>query len=113
MSEWQAHIQDDWMRFGVSVVWAREVGEGRREVTNGSTSWIVEPNGAVDVEMGIEPLHLREDMLRALHQALLRHFNGADDARMLRKDYEAERARVDKLIDLATRPPIALPGRAS
>lgn len=37
-------------------------------------------------------------LARALNDALTRHFGGSADSRTLRKDYEAERARVDRLI---------------
>lgn len=107
MSDWKARINDDWERFGVNIVWAREIDRGGREMTNGSTGWVSYPGDPI--ASTVEPLRLREDLLRALHAELLRYFDGADDARMLRKDYDAERARVDKLIDLATRPPIVLP----
>lgn len=103
MSDWQVHIQQDWMNAGVKIVWYRDLHGGGREVSNGTVGWVVRDDNAVDP--AVEPLGIREDMLRVLHQGLLRHFDGADDARMLRKDYDAERARVDKLIDLATRPP--------
>ena len=36
------------------------------------------------------------DTGRALLDALTRHYHGADDTRALRRDYDAERARVDK-----------------
>lgn len=36
------------------------------------------------------------DTGRALLNALTRHYHGADDTRALRRDYDAERARVDK-----------------
>lgn len=37
---------------------------------------------------------------RAMLDALTRHYHGADDARALRRDYEAERARVDRYAEL-------------
>jgi len=40
-------------------------------------------------------LQLPRDSGRALLQALVEHYNGADDTRALRRDYEAERKRVD------------------
>lgn len=44
-------------------------------------------------------LRLPEDDLRAIYEALADHFGHAGhDVRALRKDYDAERARVDKLI---------------
>jgi hypothetical protein len=36
---------------------------------------------------------------RALMDALVHHYHGADDSRALRKDYDAERARVDMLTE--------------
>lgn len=46
---------------------------------------------------------LSESMARALMEALVRHFGGVSETQTLRKDYEAERARVDKFIDKAMR----------
>jgi hypothetical protein len=41
-----------------------------------------------------------EEVLRALYEALADHFGGSGhDTRALRKDYEHEKGRVDKLID--------------
>lgn len=37
-----------------------------------------------------------------LLDALARHFGGTGDSRQLRKDYDAERGRVDKLIATLT-----------
>lgn len=48
-------------------------------------------------------LRLDDQMARALLDALTRHYQGAEDTRALRRDYDAERARVDKLIDAAIR----------
>ena len=42
-------------------------------------------------------LHLGDDEARALLEALVRHYNGAEDTRALRRDYDAERMRVDTL----------------
>lgn len=42
---------------------------------------------------------LCDDMARALLEELTRHYHGADDSRALRRDYDAERGRVDKLTD--------------
>lgn len=97
MSEWVARVQPEWAYGGVNVVWVRDSFGGGREVSNGTTGWVITEGAAAPAN--VEPLRLREDMLRALHQELLRFFDGADDARALRKDYDAERARVDKLTD--------------
>ena len=42
---------------------------------------------------------LEQQFARPLLDALSRHYSGAEDTRALRKDYDAERARVDKLTD--------------
>lgn len=41
---------------------------------------------------------LTDDMARALMEELTRYYHGADDSRALRRDYDAERKRVDNLI---------------
>lgn len=96
MSEWQAKVAEDWQNFGVRIMWMRDL-PGVREVSDGKTVWTVTDNATAVAED--RTLHLNEDMARSLLAALLKHYNGADDARMLRKDYDAERARVDKLTD--------------
>ena len=61
---------------------------------------------AIEPDTTIEPtMMLREDEARALLDSLTRHFQGAEDTRALRRDYDSERARVDgltgALIDVA------------
>jgi hypothetical protein len=52
-----------------------------------------------EASLEVKPtIQLRENEARALLAELLRHFQGGDDTRQLRKDYEAERARVDTFI---------------
>jgi len=52
----------------------------------------------ISVAEMIEPtLTLPDDMARALLDALTRHYHGAEDTRALRRDYDDERKRVDKL----------------
>jgi len=43
-----------------------------------------------------------DDVAKALLEALLDHYRGGHDARQLRADYEAERKRVDKMLDTLT-----------
>lgn len=46
----------------------------------------------------VEPtLQLGDDEARALLEALTSHYSGVEDTRALRRDYDAERARVDTL----------------
>ena len=40
------------------------------------------------------------DTGRALLEALTRHYNGAEDTRALRRDYDAERKRVDTAVEV-------------
>ena len=53
-----------------------------------------------DVPMGEQAptLFLPDDIARPLLDALAQHYGGTGDTRTLRTDYEAERARVDRLI---------------
>lgn len=76
-------------------------------VANGHVLEWPYPEFAADpVEPGqvIPPsLVLREDVARAVYEALADYFGHAGhDARALRKDYEAERRRVDKVLDYLT-----------
>lgn len=50
-------------------------------------------------------LSLPEGVARAIYEALDRHFGGGGGAAGIRKDYDAERARVDRFIDHLTRTP--------
>jgi hypothetical protein len=50
-------------------------------------------------------LVIREDTARALLDVLTQHFGGTSNVQQLRKDYDAERDRVDKLIQFAITPP--------
>jgi hypothetical protein len=60
-------------------------------------------------------LQLPEHAARALLSALQRHFEGGEETARLRKDYDAERGRVDKLtdavIDLAKKGPVFIDER--
>lgn len=78
----------------------------KMRITDGHAEWhAIEPDEMTTVS---EPTFaLDGETARELMYALQRHFeNLPDDTRLLRKDYEAERARVDKLtnalIDIAT-----------
>lgn len=65
-----------------------------------------DPTGATEPEYpeGMTPyLQMSEDAARALYEALAERFGGTShDTRALRRDYDAERARVDKLTDVVT-----------
>jgi hypothetical protein len=90
----EALIGDDWMRSGIKVVWRRENGNSV-VFSNGRERSL---NPAPNTEVPIEPLVLDNDEARALLTALLRHYDGGEDTRSLRRDYDAERKRVDLFI---------------
>lgn len=50
-------------------------------------------------EVTAPTLTLGDDEAIALFTALAAQYQGVDDQRMLRRDYDAERGRVDKLVD--------------
>lgn len=99
MSELKAFIDADYMMAGLRIVFVREV-DGVRYISNGDTQWIARPDDTQMVDL--EPLRLNDEQGRALLAGLLRHYSGADDARMLRKDYDDERRRVDVFIKALT-----------
>ena len=93
-----AHVEQDWMRNGIKIAaWL-----DRTEHTTKIVQW-----GTLSIaELPVETmapddafLHLTDDIARALYEALSVHFGGnVVDATRLRKDYDAERARVDLFI---------------
>jgi hypothetical protein len=93
--------QRDMLRRFIDIYLGEEHGDGRitAYLPDGVQKVLTEADG-----VQLEPtLSLREESARALLQALLRYYQGGDDLRALRKDYDAERARVDKLIELVAR----------
>jgi hypothetical protein len=100
MSGVRAHIQSNIMLRGIEVVLYRNLEDGRTSVwaPGGDTVQIPEPDVAPD----IEPLRLHDEDARALLSALLTHYEGGEDTRSLRRDYDAERKRVDQFSDYFT-----------
>lgn len=85
------------------AVWLGDRGDhGTRRVVEPLTLVIgplQDNDGAI-----VEPtLTIPEDMARALLDALAAHFGGVSEVQTLRKDYDAERARVDRLVGFLTR----------
>lgn len=95
----QVRIAEDWQRGGIALMWMRRTEQGttvwnpgtgiQQYVEHGYPATALEP---------VEPLHLSDDDARALLAALIRHYDGGEDTRSLRRDYDAERKRVDLLI---------------
>lgn len=98
----QAFVQFDHMRLGVSILLVDDRG-GRRAI--GQPTDIVFQDIEDEAVYREPTLRLPESMARALLDALAAHFGGTGEVQTLRKDYLAERARVDKMIDhLTSRP---------
>lgn len=104
----RAYITDNWMgaTVGISIVheFEREPGQPplRRVLQLGSSEDGVmrQEWKEIDYTEGLNPtLVLGHDQAHAILAALTSHYQGVDDARLLRQDYTAERSRVDKLID--------------
>jgi len=98
----RAHVEFDPYMFGVRLAVRRD-GSG----SNGVVLKWEQPTVELVTEAGAAPdpatwLRLDEDDARAIYEALAEHFGHAGhDIRALRKDYDAERARVDTLIEYA------------
>lgn len=100
MSEARVAVESDWMRDGVRIA-----GRLSKQVYVkgwGSTLTLAhaEPlEGSREMSDGDEWLHLPLDLARALYEGLADHFgHSGNDTRALRRDYDAERARVDKML---------------
>jgi hypothetical protein len=95
----RAFVQQDFARFGVAVYLVQESGEQRYAIGL-PTDLVFQDMDRTEAAAIQEPtLRMPEDMARALLDALAAHFGGTSDTLTLRKDYMAERARVDKMID--------------
>lgn len=107
---WKSYVlHDDYVRDETVLVVGRQRGDSTEIVTaighgtgfdSGVTTERIDP--AADTSS--HTLSMPTDMARALHEALSRHFGGVQDAQTLRKDYEAERQRVDRLIEHVANP---------
>jgi hypothetical protein len=93
-----AHVEQDWMRGGVKLAIWTDRGEHTTSIIRwGEVSAAEIPVAESAPEDAF--LHLTDDIARALYEALSVHFGGnVVDATRLRKDYDAERARVDLFI---------------
>ena len=100
-------IEQDYVALGGGVqVWLTQT----RNNSGGPVTTIGQP---VDIVMVDHPDHtappteptmrLPENAARALLDALSKHFGGTTDVMSLRRDYDAERKRVDRMIDHLTR----------
>lgn len=97
----KAHVESDPIRQGVRVAIVRERGNGPlREVLQWDLAQTIRADDPTVAAVNeADWLRLDQDDARALYEALGDHFGHAGhDIRALRKDYDAERGRVDKLL---------------
>jgi hypothetical protein len=96
----KVHISDNFA-YGMSLAFyiAEDRPDGRYLYQFGSDG-LLSLNPVTEPGVQLKPTFALEDSVaRALLDALTRYFHGAEDTRQLRKDYEHEKSRVDKLID--------------
>lgn len=91
------------MRDKVAVLLAN-ADDSRIEIFDFAAVTVTVSERSTAMADAITPLRLSHDMARALYEALAKHFGGAPETATLRKDYEAERARVDVFIRYMTEP---------
>ena len=94
----QVHVNEHLMGLGTSIhiVDNFETGSGHVILRGIGGSFRWEPYDPNDLIEAPEPtFRLPSEAGRALLDALMRHYNGAEDTRSLRRDYDAERKRVD------------------
>jgi hypothetical protein len=89
------HVTDNHFAQGVRVFVINDLGDEKRILRNpgqiGFDSWeTFQPNTEVEPTFA-----LRDEESRALLEALVRHYQGAEDTRALRKDYDAALKRAD------------------
>lgn len=104
---WKAYVEHDHSRMGVAVHLGQIIHvDGARMVRIAQPAELAVTTAESDEGATITTppwLRLPEDVAHALLDALAAHFAGASDTRQLRRDYDAERARTDKLTDAVIR----------
>jgi hypothetical protein len=106
MSGVRAHVVNNLPLAGIDIVFVQQTDQGRVVWGPGSSKRAFVDGAATPAVDDVDVLRLSDDDARALLAGLLSHYQGGDDLRALRRDYDAERARVDKLIDAIVSPPV-------
>jgi len=101
----RARVEYDAQFFGVRAVIGAAGGLRVWPLETGPSRVFVQPGEqAVVPEGSTEYLRLNEEEARALYEALADYFGGTGhDTRALRRDYDDERKRVDRLTDAVVR----------
>lgn len=93
----RVYVEQDFPMNGVKIHLSQKYGE-RVTIARFGDVVLQEVTDPAALDNEPQPLRLPENDARALYEALARYFGGAPDMHSLRKDYDAERARVDKFI---------------
>lgn len=100
----RAYVATDIVGRGVAIDLVRHIGEDLVDVAEPLTvAFRREVPTSADVVTS-PMLRLPEEAARALLDALAAHFGGTSEVQTLRKDYIAERARVDKMLEFVMCP---------
>jgi hypothetical protein len=93
----RVRVDENFATGGVDI-WVVDKGDGRRDLLRPDGQW-ERVTDLATTQLTAEPsVRLPEYVARPLLDALVRFYDGAEDTRNLRRDYDAERARVDRLI---------------
>jgi hypothetical protein len=108
---YQVHVTDEFMADGISIWISRKFESLDREIlriSGDAHTWERLPDATVT-----EPtFRLDGESAHALLEAMVRHYQGAEDTRTMRQDLLHERTRRDKLedhimfaLEMGSRPP--------
>jgi hypothetical protein len=101
----RAYVHDNYMSYnvGISILNEQPSDDGGapfRRLLRFNGDDMLRTWEEIDYNQPMLPtLTLGHDEAMALVAALTNHYQGVDNERLLRKDYDAERGRVDKLAD--------------
>lgn len=93
-------VSEDFARGGINVVIGirgRSESDSTVVVTQLSTDY--HKTQALEPHVVAPAIFLSDEIARPLLDALAAHYGGSGDTRMLRRDYDAERKRVDTLVE--------------
>lgn len=90
-------IMDNFIPMATDIYITNKIGT-TRQFLQPDGSWVaVEINELIRRDDVKPTMRLPMDLGRELLNSLMNHYHGADDARALRRDYDEERKRVDRL----------------
>jgi hypothetical protein len=94
----RAAVESDFAHDGVSIWLGTKFSDGQIGTALELPALTIVRREPGVVPAGSPTLRLTDDMAGALLAALAKHYGGAGDVLTVRRDYERERARVDKLM---------------